>query len=252
MRNTRVDINQSCITLGHFMKAENAHPPIYLQTAEMLIREISSGRLLDGEKLPTEREMASDLGIAVGTLRKALEELVSKGLVKRVHGSGNYIQHTPDIAGVYAFFRLELLKGGGLPTARVLSAARKEKGNDLPDFGVSKDGHCIRRVRSLSGVPAAMEEIWLDGKWADQMNAEELPDALYHYYQKSLGLLIGRIEDTVSVAAFPDWTLQDIGRKTGEISGFVERKSMTANGEVVEFSRTWFNPDRVRYVVRFK
>ena len=97
-----------------------------------------------------------------------------------------------------------------------------------------------------------MEEIWLDGKQADNIIANELPDSLYHYYEKSLGLLIGRIEDSVGIGNFPDWTLPEIGRASGEFAGYVERKSKTAHGEVVEFSRTWFNPDRVRYVARFK
>ena len=41
-----------------------------------------------------------------------------------------------------------------------------------------------------------------------------------------------------------------VGR--GDTVGFVERRSFTAEGEVVEYSRTWFNPDRVRYVARFR
>jgi DNA-binding GntR family transcriptional regulator len=35
--------------------------PVYLQISEMLIREIGTGRLRDGERLPPEREMAASL-----------------------------------------------------------------------------------------------------------------------------------------------------------------------------------------------
>lgn len=234
------------------MNTDGADLPIFMQTAEMLIREISSGRLLDGEKLPPERDMASDLGIAVGTLRKALDELVAKGLLERVQGSGNYVRHNPDVAGVYAFFRLELLCGGGLPTAKVLNAERRKKPEDLPAFGQSSGGHRIRRVRLISGLPSAMEEIWLDGKWASKISTDDLSDSLYYYYQKSLGLLISRVEDSVGIDTLPDWSVPEIGLKPGDMVGFVERRSLTADGEVVEYSRTWFNSDRVRYVARFK
>lgn len=234
------------------MTNESANLPIYLQTAELLIREITAGRRLEGEKLPSERVMAADLGIAVGTLRKALDELASQGLLERIHGSGNYIRHNPDFTSIYAFFRLELLEGGGLPTAKVLSTKRLRKPNDLPEFGQSVHGHRIRRVRLVSGLPSAMEEIWLDGRWADRITSDALPDSLYHYYQKSLGLLISRVEDSVSIASFPEWTLSDIGRTSGDDAGYVERRSRTSNGETAEFSRTWFNPNRVRYVARFK
>ena len=234
------------------MSTESSSLPIYMQTAEMLIREVSSGRLIDGEKLPPEREMASDLGIAVGTLRKALDDLEAKGFLERVHGSGNYVRHNPDAAGVYAFFRLERLQGGGLPTADILGTERLRKPDDLPKFGQSDVAHRIRRLRRLSGMAAAMEEIWLDGRWAETIRPEDLSESLYYYYQRSLGLLIARVEDRVGVSALPDWSLPEIGLPAGASVGFVERWSRAADGETVEYSRTWFNPDRVRYVSRIK
>ena len=59
--------------------------PLYLRTAEALIRDIAAGRLEDGARLPPEREMADSLGLSVGTLRKALANLESKGLLERRH-----------------------------------------------------------------------------------------------------------------------------------------------------------------------
>lgn len=70
--------------------------PVYLQIVELLVRDIAANRLIDGERLAPEREMAAQLGIAVGTLRKALAELQSRGLLERVQGSGNYIRAISD------------------------------------------------------------------------------------------------------------------------------------------------------------
>ena len=53
--------------------------PLYVQISELLIRDIAAGRLIDGERLPPEREMAEELGISIGTLRKALADLTQKG-----------------------------------------------------------------------------------------------------------------------------------------------------------------------------
>ncbi len=234
------------------MATTTAQFPIYMQTAEMLIREIAAGRLIDGERLRPEREMAAELGIAVGTLRKALEDLVAKGLLERVHGSGNYVRHNPDAASVYAFFRLELLEGGGLPTAKILSVELLKKPDGMPQFGESTDSHRIRRMRYLSALPAAFEEIWLDGKWGENVRPTDLSDSLYYYYKKSLGLVIARVEDRIGIAALPKWHNADIGCPAGTSVGFVERRSMAADGGVVEYSRTWFNPERVRYVARMK
>src|SRR3546814_1371450 len=122
--------------------------PIYLQITELLIRDIAAGRLIDGEKLKPEREMAEELGIAIGTLRKALAELQARGMLERVQGSGNYVRAVSDPQSVYSLFRLELLDGGGLPTAEILAIDRRPKPGGFPAFGASPEGHRIRRLRS--------------------------------------------------------------------------------------------------------
>ena len=218
----------------------------------MLIRDIGSGRLRDGERLPPERDMAASLSISVGTLRKALGELEKQGLLERVHGSGNYVRASDNPSGVYAFFRLELVEGGGLPTADILAIDRLEKPADLPAFGVSPFAHRIRRLRSLGGVPAAVEEIWLDGSYADALEREAVSESLYLYYRQALNLWITRVEDRVGVGHVPDWAPERFGQPVGAPCGLVERLSYARDGQAAEFSRNWFDADRARYITRMK
>lgn len=226
--------------------------PLHVQISEMLIRDVAAGRIVDGEKLPPEREMAASLRIAVGTLRKALAELERKGMLQRIQGSGNYIRARTDTDSVYALFRLERIGGGGLPTAHVLSVERLSKPADMPAFGSSKDGHRIRRLRLLSGVPAAVEEIWLDGDCADRVTVEDLSESLYLYYRKALGIWITRAEDRIGVAQVPDWAPPTFGCAPGTPAGFIERIGWGRDGASVEFSRTWFDPAVSRYVSRLR
>lgn len=223
--------------------------PKYVQASETLIRDISAGRLRDGERLAPEREMAAQMGIAVGTLRKALSELEDRGLVERIQGSGNYVRHRPEASGLYAFFRLERLEGGGLPTADLLDLRRMEKPSDLPSFGRSTHAFRIQRMRRLSALPVALEEIWLDGVWAEQIVPDDLSESLYLFYRRSLNLWIVRAEDRIGIAAVPDWG-RSLDVFQGDIAGYVERWGRTEANEVAEYSRTWFNTDRARYVSR--
>lgn len=226
--------------------------PKYVQIAEMLIREIGAGRLIAGERLAPERDMASELGISVGTLRKALSDLEARGLLERVQGSGNYVRDTGAAAGVYAMFRLELLGGGGLPTAEVLSVTRMHKPADLPEFGTGQHGHRIRRLRRLGGVPAAVEEIWLDGDRVDTLRADDLSESLYLYYRKRLGFWITRAEDIVGVADVPGWAQPPFALRRGTPCGYIERFARDQNNAVPEYSRTWYDHTRAAYVARLK
>lgn len=226
--------------------------PLHMQISETLIRDINAGRLVDGERLLPERDMAAGLGIAVGTLRKALETLQEKGLIMRVQGSGNYIRARADAESVYAFLRLELAEGGGLPTAQVLSVDRLPKDRRLPGFGASPEGHRIRRLRFLSGQVAAVEEIWLDASHTTRLTADDLSDSLYLFYRTRLGLWIARAEDQVGQGPLPDWSPPEFPHQPGTPLPLITRISWTHDGAAVEASWTWFDPERVRYTVRLK
>jgi GntR family transcriptional regulator len=226
--------------------------PVYLQIVELFVRDIAAGRLVDGEKLAPEREMASELGIAVGTLRKALAELQERGLLERLQGSGNYVKAISDPKSVYALFRLELLDGGGLPTAQVLSIESLLKPEIFPKTGRSDYAHRIRRLRQLSGQPAAIEEIWLCASYAETVVLSEISESLYLYYRTKLGLWISTAEDRISMDCVPHWVPEGIGLKRDDSCPYIERTSFAQDGAVAEISMTWFDHRVVHYVSRLK
>jgi GntR family transcriptional regulator len=224
--------------------------PLHIQISEMLIRDIQAGRLTDGERLPPERSMAGRLGISVGTLRRALADLTEKGMLERVQGSGNYVRARADAKSVYAFFRVELLEGGGLPTAELLSVDRVAKDPGLPAFGSSDEGFRIRRLRRLGGRPAVLEEIWLDGSRAVSIAPDDLSESLYLFYREKLGLWIVRAEDRLGQATVPDWAPEAFGPRPGAVTLLATRVSRAQDGAVAEASRNWIDSRIAAYVTR--
>ena len=225
--------------------------PTYLRIAEALTIDIGGGRLSPGEKLPPERAMASERGVAVATLRKGLQLLVERGLIERRQGSGNYVLGGGSNIGTYALFRLQLKGvGGGLPTAKLLDLQTADKPDALPNIGRASDkGLRIRRLRYLADLPVAVEEIWLDLRWHDDagLNARTISESLYRTYADRLGLHIGLAEDTISAAPLPDWTPDELGLSPGTQVGFIERRAFDQHGAPCEASWTWFDPARAHY-----
>lgn len=76
--------------------------PPYLQAAELLRGEITSGRLKPGDKLPSSRTLQERYGIASSTVQNALRLLKSEGLIYSVQGRGSFVRNsvsaTPDSA----------------------------------------------------------------------------------------------------------------------------------------------------------
>lgn len=65
--------------------------PIYLQIYKELRRAIVLGRLKPGSRLPSTRELASDLGVSRNTVMQAFAQLDSEGYLKAAIGSGTYV-----------------------------------------------------------------------------------------------------------------------------------------------------------------
>ena len=65
--------------------------PLYLQVKDMLIQRIAAGAWKPGAAIPNEIELSRELGISVGTVRKALDEMESERLISRRQGRGTFV-----------------------------------------------------------------------------------------------------------------------------------------------------------------
>ncbi|MFJ4791109.1 GntR family transcriptional regulator [Streptomyces sp. NPDC088794] len=69
--------------------------PPYLQIRAQLGALIVTGRLAEGDRLPTVRQLATDLGLAPGTVARAYRELEAEGLIRTRRGAGSRVAAPP-------------------------------------------------------------------------------------------------------------------------------------------------------------
>ena len=69
----------------------NSMIPIYEQLVSQIKNEIISGKLAEGEVLPSVRSMAADLKISALTVKKAYDYLEAENFVTTVHGKGTFV-----------------------------------------------------------------------------------------------------------------------------------------------------------------
>lgn len=69
--------------------------PLYAQVADAIAAAIADGRLEADDRLPSERDLAREWGVAYDTVRRAMEELRDRGLIVTVHGLGTYVKEPP-------------------------------------------------------------------------------------------------------------------------------------------------------------
>jgi GntR family transcriptional regulator len=72
--------------------------PLYLKARQYLLDLIEDGTFQQGEQLPSEADLAAQLGISRPTLREALHNLEREGVIIRKHGVGTFVsRHIPTL-----------------------------------------------------------------------------------------------------------------------------------------------------------
>ncbi|HYF19978.1 MAG TPA: GntR family transcriptional regulator, partial [Ramlibacter sp.] len=85
--------------------------PLYRAAGRALLAAIESGRWGPGDCLPSETELAAALGVSIGTLRHAVDELVAEHILVRRQGRGTFVAtHTAD-RFLFQFFHVERRDG---------------------------------------------------------------------------------------------------------------------------------------------
>lgn len=69
----------------------NSTEPIYQQLSTRIMEDIRRGTLPLGSKLPTVRDLAEEMGLARGTIKRAYDELERLGAIEMTQGRGSYV-----------------------------------------------------------------------------------------------------------------------------------------------------------------
>jgi GntR family transcriptional regulator len=142
-----------------------AREPLYLQVCELLTRRIGDGAWKPNAALPNETDLAREMGVSAGTVRKALEKLEADRLVVRRQGRGTFVvdQAAPEAASRFDRLRAD----GGEPVAWVAKLLRRSCGeptlSEQTRLGIGPGERVVRKRRllSVSGRPFMLEDACL-------------------------------------------------------------------------------------------
>lgn len=78
---------------GHSFRSMSEDPftYVYVRVADQVEADIRAGRLPHGARLPNERDMGAQYGVAPGTARRAVQELRDRGLIVTLPNKGSFV-----------------------------------------------------------------------------------------------------------------------------------------------------------------
>jgi GntR family transcriptional regulator len=81
--------------LRHTLQANDGKPiPVYYRLQTLILRDIENGSLEPGSMIPPERRLVASYGVSIGTVKKAILNLVNDGYLYRIQGKGTYVAGT--------------------------------------------------------------------------------------------------------------------------------------------------------------
>jgi DNA-binding GntR family transcriptional regulator len=156
--------------------------PLYHQLAELIRGAIDDGTLPAGTRLENEIALADRLGLSRPTMRRALQELVDRGLLVRRRGVGTQVVH-PKVSRSMALTSLheDLASSGQAPSTEVLEHALGPGTPEVTEalgLELGAEVLTLRRLRRAGGEPLALMTNYLPAALAPSRQQLEV-EGLY-------------------------------------------------------------------------
>ena len=213
---------------------------------------IQNNHIPPDDAIPTERDLATDLGISRVTVRKAIDDLVADGLLVRRHGSGTFV--TKPVSKVEQ--RLSQLTSFTEDMARRGMTSRSEwlhKGIHTPSpdemmiLGLGTDIKVSRlsRLRIADDQPLAIENASVSGEFLPDPSV--VTTSLYAELERRQ-VRPTRAVQRISATNMKEADAHLLGVAVGAAGLSIERISYLASGRAVEFTRSLYRGDAYDFV----
>lgn len=182
--------------------------PLYKGVQRSLMEQLASGELKPGQLIPSERQLATEYNVSIGTLRKAIDELVENRILIRQQGKGTFVASHDRERLLFYFFHIVPQQGiKSYPlveavffhksTADAEAAARLRIAVGAPTFH-------IRNKLSLLGTVVSVDDITIDQTRFEKLTPamfKERPNTIYNLYQEAFGITVVRTEERLRAEA---------------------------------------------------
>ncbi len=225
----------------------NSPVPLYHQLAEQLAASIDTGVLKPGDAFENELSLAERLELSRPTVRRAIVELVTRGLLVRRRGIGTtvaneVIHRRNELTSLYD----DLRRAGREPLTEIL-----EFNTDFVDqrasqvLGLDPETKLVylERLRSVTEGPMSVLRNWLAPSWAD-LNLEDLTTQGLYNVMRRRGVIPAVAHQTIGARPAEPSERKLLGLDKNDPVLTMTRRAYDAAGNPVEFGDHCYRYDR--------
>src|SRR5467141_1164497 len=229
---------------------------LYSRVETVLASEIAGGDLRVGDQLPTEDSLIARFGVSRITVRRAIQNLVSRGLVEIRRGKGTFVSApkiTQNLAELSGFVE-DMHALGRKPTARVIGKEVVTADATVAIRLALTRGERvvrIRRVRLADGIPLSFDETYLPLEIGKKIITNNLKvEPIFSLLERKYNVAL--IEAEYKLDAVPAETDVAAALKVKPRSPIfrIERTSYSTGRRPVDYEKLHYRGDLVQFVTR--
>jgi DNA-binding GntR family transcriptional regulator len=220
--------------------------PLYFQVAQTFEKAIVDGQLKPGDRFENELSLAKRLNLSRPTTRRAIQELVDKGMLVRKRGVGTQVVQTAvhrpvELTSLFD----DLARAGQEPETKVLEYHVGPAAEDIAEhlnLPVGSEVVMMRRLRSSGGQPLALMTNHLPAALAPDQ--EELERSGLYQAMRSRGVHIRLARQRIGAKAADRDEARLLNEKPKAPLLVMERTAFDDSGRIVEYGSHMYRASR--------
>ncbi len=234
---------------------KESHIPLYEQLALDIRAQIDSGKYPAGSKLPSQRELSDEYGVSMVTVRQAISQLESDGILITKQGKGTFVagdKVCQALGGLRSLSEV-LIASGYQPSVSVDSFTMRP----APEY-VSRDLQLepgamvleVRRRHLVNEEPLAYAVIYLPESIAATLTREDLQrHPIYTIYEQTLGIRLGTATQRIRAVAATSSIAEALGIPEGTPTLSAQWVTRDSRGVPVEWINIFYRADMYEFVI---
>jgi len=246
------DTSELTVALRGFRIDRSSPIPLYFQVSAAIEQAIESGRVPNGSLFANEMLVAEQLGLSRPTIRRAMQDLVDKGLIVRRRGIGTRVvqpkvRRPLELTSLYD----DLAGSGQEPTTKVLDVEHVSCDEEVAaqlGLEVGSDVQVVVRLRSAVGNPIAKLTNYLP-QAVGEFEAGELEEHGLYELMRNRGIHLHAASQTVGARTATAAEAKLLAERRNAALLTMQRTTYDDQGAVVEYGSHIYAASRYSFEI---
>ena len=228
------------IVIQDFSIGRQRTEPLYQAVESYLRTKIDNGELIPGDLIPSESQLARELDVSQGTVRKAIDNLVWQGRLYRHQGKGTFISKINFNNSLFKFFSYGDQLGQDVRVHKQTLDRYLEHGpadiRALLKTAEDQELFHIERIGIVDGIPGFIEYSWWNAELVPGLENEDvhIPDLFYALIEEKYDIPVIRAEETLTAGICDEYTAKRLKIKLSQPVVLLHRTTYSTDDRVIE------------------